>query len=1356
MKNILRNSNFKFTKWCIALIAGLMTFATTGWAQISISAGNSASQNFNSLGTSTTATLPTNWKALKSTTARITPPAYSDAATVSAVESAGGNSLASNAGNGIYRFNANNVTSESAIGGLSSGSASKSVIVYAYYRNTGPSSISSVTISYDIEKYRNGTTSFAVELFYSANGTTWTACGPDFTTSFAADADNNGFTTAPGATTSVSSKTYTPAAAIAANGDFYLAWRYSCASGSTTSNAQALGIDNVVVSAPSASPTISGFSPSSGAVGSSVTITGSNFSSPTVKFNGAAATITASTGTSITATVPAGAMTGKITVEVAGQTTATSTTDFTVTAAGAPQVSLSPASVSGLTNFVGYASAATNYTVTGTNLGGTNLLVTASTNAIEVSTNSSTGYTNSFSLAPSVDGTLSNTVYVRISASAPVGAVSGTVSNVSGSASNNFTISGTVTQPALTLVLSPTSVQESAGAGASTGTVGIPLSLTNDLTVSLVSSNIAAATVPSTVTITNGQTNATFTIAAVANTNSYTNETAVITASQASYTSASATLTVQNVDVRVPTVVVNKFENTATDVIELLAVGNLTPGATVDMRGMLIKDHSSSNANDTGGKFVFTSAPLWQAVPAGTLIVLTLDNTATDANIDGFVVRVGLRNPTYFTPGTSTGSMDLSGTEMVMIKQAGSLEAGSVGMIHALANGPSNATQTAAAVSPKLVGDVGTAGVIYASNPNSTIADYNGSLVTQGATGTIPFGTANNPSNAAFIASLRGTKDISITIAADAAIVNENAGVQENKITVALSAVATSNLTVNLSATPAGVVNLPASVIIPAGSTTATVGFTPINDNTTAGNRTVTIGGSADTWNSANNTVTVVDVQYTNPSVVINEVVNQTSGDVVELLVIQNNLNMAGMILKDFSGDMGGDVGGSYTFTSNSLWQSVKAGTLIVLTRDATATEDTDASDGLVTVKLTNTTYFTAGGSFDISAIDMVMIKAAGAESSGITGAIHTFGNGPAGTLFKLANGAKLLFTAGGAGGGANNATSAIEDYNGTGVTAGTPTLGVANNANNQTFITALSGSVVVPPTITSTNGFSGTVGVAFSNTITATGSAPIAFSGTGLPNGLSVATNGVISGTPTAAGTNNATLTATNAAGTNNQVATFTIAKGTPSITAPPTASAITAVQALSASILTEGTASVPGTFAWTTSSTVPGSTGVYGVTFTPMDSANYNTTTVNVSVTVNPAPVGTTYNDWLQAQGVTPSDPNAAMLDYAFGATTLGALDSTLKPSVAIVPPTGGAGGDTATLVLTYYVRQNAVRLTVTPKTSADVAAAPSVWTTVIDDVAVGSPTTRSDGVTVQMRKASVPMIGDRKFLKLEVLQE
>ena len=280
-------------------------------------------------------------------------------------------------------------------------------------------------------------------------------------------------------------------------------------------------------------------------------------------------------------------------------------------------------------------------------------------------------------------------------------------------------------------------------------------------------------------------------------------------------------------------------------------------------------------------------------------------------------------------------------------------------------------------------------------------------------------------------------------------------------------------------------------------------------------------------------------------------------------------------------------------------------------------------------------------------------------------------------------------------------------------------------------------------PTITSTNAFSGTVGVAFSNTITASGSDPIAFSGTDLPGGLSVATNGVISGTPTAAGTfTNAVLTATNAAGTNNQTATFTIAKGTPSITVVPTASAITDGQALSASVLSGGTASVAGAFAWTTPSTVPAvGTATYGVTFTPTDTANYNTATTTVSLTVNPA--GTTYSGWLNGAGAS----DAAFLDYVFGAATPGTLNPTLKPSVAVTD---------GNLVLTYNVRQGTVGLTVTPKTSADLAAGPSGWVTTDVTIANVGAAREVNGVIVQQKTASVPVSGTKKFLKVEAVQE
>ncbi|MGC4022281.1 MAG: IPT/TIG domain-containing protein [Cyclobacteriaceae bacterium] len=79
---------------------------------------------------------------------------------------------------------------------------------------------------------------------------------------------------------------------------------------------------------------ISNFTPSSGTVGTQVTITGTNFdpvpANNVVMFNGTKATVTASTSTSLTVTVPSGATTGKIIVTVEGVAVASSLTDFSV------------------------------------------------------------------------------------------------------------------------------------------------------------------------------------------------------------------------------------------------------------------------------------------------------------------------------------------------------------------------------------------------------------------------------------------------------------------------------------------------------------------------------------------------------------------------------------------------------------------------------------------------------------------------------------------------------------------------------------------------------------------------------------------------------------------------------------------------------------------------------------------------------------------------------------------------------------------------------------------------------------------------------------------------------------------
>ncbi|UEG49079.1 IPT/TIG domain-containing protein [Ferruginibacter lapsinanis] len=77
-------------------------------------------------------------------------------------------------------------------------------------------------------------------------------------------------------------------------------------------------------------PTITSFTPSSGPVGTSVTITGTNLTSATVKFNNTTASVSVNTATSITCTVPSGATTGNITATTTDGT-ATSASVFTVT-----------------------------------------------------------------------------------------------------------------------------------------------------------------------------------------------------------------------------------------------------------------------------------------------------------------------------------------------------------------------------------------------------------------------------------------------------------------------------------------------------------------------------------------------------------------------------------------------------------------------------------------------------------------------------------------------------------------------------------------------------------------------------------------------------------------------------------------------------------------------------------------------------------------------------------------------------------------------------------------------------------------------------------------------------------------
>ena len=207
-------------------------------------------------------------------------------------------------------------------------------------------------------------------------------------------------------------------------------------SGATTGNVVvfASGVNSngksfTVVSAPS----ITSLSITTGAVGATVVITGTNFGSSqgsgTVKFNGTAATVTSWSAASITVTVPSGATTGNVVVYASG-----------VNSNGSSFTVVSAPSITSLSITSGAVGAAV--TITGTNFGssqgsstvtfnGTTATVTswsATTIAVTVPTGATTGHVVVF--ASGVNSNGSNFTVVAAPSLSSLSITSGMVGEV--------------------------------------------------------------------------------------------------------------------------------------------------------------------------------------------------------------------------------------------------------------------------------------------------------------------------------------------------------------------------------------------------------------------------------------------------------------------------------------------------------------------------------------------------------------------------------------------------------------------------------------------------------------------------------------------------------------------------------------------------------------------------------------------------------------------------------------------------------------------------------------------------------------------------------------------------------------
>src|SRR5205814_2278953 len=163
-------------------------------------------------------------------------------------------------------------------------------------------------------------------------------------------------------------------------------------------------LNALLTGVPGGGPTIASFTPTSGPAGTTVTISGTNFTGATaVSFNGtSAASFTVNSATTIQATVPAGATSGPLRVTTPGGT-GTSASNFTVSASGPTITSFAPTSgpvganvtingtdFTGVTGVSFNGTSATTFTVTSTTVIQVTVPAGATTGPLSVTTSGGT------------------------------------------------------------------------------------------------------------------------------------------------------------------------------------------------------------------------------------------------------------------------------------------------------------------------------------------------------------------------------------------------------------------------------------------------------------------------------------------------------------------------------------------------------------------------------------------------------------------------------------------------------------------------------------------------------------------------------------------------------------------------------------------------------------------------------------------------------------------------------------------------------------------------------------------------------------------------------------------------------
>ena len=385
-------------------------------------------------------------------------------------------------------------------------------------------------------------------------------------------------------------------------------------------------------------PTLTSFSPSSGPVGTSLTINGTNLTGTTLIIFAGASGNTVSTGYAVNAAgtqitgvvVPFGAQTGTLTVTTPGGS-ATSTGIFTVTVLAPTITSFTPTS----------GPAGTTVTINGTNLGGTSTIAFGGTGTNTVTS----GYT--------VNAAGTQIIGVVVPSGAQTGPISATTPAGTAASTTNFTVPG----PTLTTI-SP----NSGPVGTSVTLTGNNLSGTAQVSFNgtMTSSFISNSATQIVLTVPNGATTGPVTVTTPAGTSNAVTFTVVtcppttIAYGTTTYCQTASTNPVPTVTGPAGGSFTSATGLTLNSTTGVITLASSTPGTyTITYAGGPVTCTASTQVTITAAPsaaFIYGAPAYCQA--AGTTITPTLGSNATAGTFSAI--------PAGLTLNSSTGALDLA------------------------------------------------------------------------------------------------------------------------------------------------------------------------------------------------------------------------------------------------------------------------------------------------------------------------------------------------------------------------------------------------------------------------------------------------------------------------------------------------------------------------------------------------------------------------------------------------------------------------------------------------------------------------------------------------------------------------